>query len=392
LVQKTMDRLQATREKLDGVPKTQARIAAMQARIEEFTELVRNMCGQLAPEFVEHAPELAAERLGEQFEAAAAAQQDHEQTSDKIADKQQAVQILAGKLERLAAERQALLDAAQTTSEEAFQQVIHAAGEMQHKKRRLDELVREIAVHRGSDPREAFEQELQALDHGVLAAQVADWAARIQQLDTERTQAASAAAVAASQLKQLDTSLEAAHIADTLAGKRAALSGLVERYIPVMLAQHVLQQAIERFERENQPEMIGAVSGLLKIMTGGRYVAFERSRTDAKGILVRRADGAERLPTQLSTGTREQLYLAIRLAYVLHYCRQNEPLPVVIDDVLVNFDHERARHTLEALVEMAGTAQVLFFTCHQHMVALAREVVPGLEPIEIGRPDIAIVS
>ena len=61
----------------------------------------------------------------------------------------------------------------------------------------------------------------------------------------------------------------------------------------------------------------------------------------------------------MSTGTREQLYLAIRLAYVLHYCEQAEPLPLVMDDVLVNFDDRRKRNTLEVLLEVANKIQIL---------------------------------
>jgi len=55
----------------------------------------------------------------------------------------------------------------------------------------------------------------------------------------------------------------------------------------------------------------------------------------------------------------------------------------VMDDVLVNFDRNRTRQTLSALAEISKELQVLFFTCHPHMVELAQEVVPGLEPIAL---------
>ena len=75
----------------------------------------------------------------------------------------------------------------------------------------------------------------------------------------------------------------------------------------------------------------------------GRYIGIRR-RLDEQGRLVlAEANGKDKEPHQLSTGTREQLYLAIRLAYAQHYCRENEPLPLVMDDVLVNFDDERSR-------------------------------------------------
>ena len=121
-------------------------------------------------------------------------------------------------------------------------------------------------------------------------------------------------------------------------------------------------------------------------MTNGKYTKFDRTTGNNRGIQVRRFDGAERTPDQLSCGTREQLYLAIRLAYVLHYCRQNEPLPIVMDDVLVNFDDDRARHTLAALAEISDQVQILFFTCHPHMVKLAAEVLPGSQPLELPVP------
>ena len=77
----------------------------------------------------------------------------------------------------------------------------------------------------------------------------------------------------------------------------------------------------------------------------------------------------------MSTGTREQLYLALRLAYARHYCSYSEPLPLILDDVLVNFDAERAKATLRVLAEVGEKIQVVLLTCHPHLIALAKEVV-----------------
>ena len=80
-------------------------------------------------------------------------------------------------------------------------------------------------------------------------------------------------------------------------------------------------------------------------MTAGRFTRVERPRDDDDGpLLVHRVDDEILEPHQLSTGTREQLYLAVRLAYVLHYCGRTEALPIVMDDVLANFDDDRAAH------------------------------------------------
>ena len=78
--------------------------------------------------------------------------------------------------------------------------------------------------------------------------------------------------------------------------------------------------------------------------------------------------------------------MAIRLAYVLHYCRQTEPLPIIMDDVLVNFDAERSRATLEALRDVSREVQVVFFTCHSFFVDLVRDVFPEVEPVRLLGP------
>ncbi|MCH7753447.1 MAG: hypothetical protein IH898_15015 [Planctomycetes bacterium] len=71
---------------------------------------------------------------------------------------------------------------------------------------------------------------------------------------------------------------------------------------------------------------------------------------------------------QLSRGTREQLFLAIRLALVEEFTRQGVELPMVLDDVLVNFDAVRAQRAAEVLCDFAaGGHQLLVFTCHEHV-------------------------
>ncbi|KAJ3047094.1 hypothetical protein HK102_013003, partial [Quaeritorhiza haematococci] len=139
--------------------------------------------------------------------------------------------------------------------------------------------------------------------------------------------------------------------------------------------------AIARFEQDARPEMLRETSRIFGTMTGGRYVAVERPDDDEAPLQVRRVDGEVLEPHQLSAGSREQLYLAIRLAYVLHYCGRAESLPIVMDDVLANFDDDRSRRTLRALGEVSRKVQVLFLTCHPHVVELGREVFPLVRPI-----------
>jgi len=99
--------------------------------------------------------------------------------------------------------------------------------------------------------------------------------------------------------------------------------------------------------------------------------------------LLAEATGKHKEPSQLSGGTREQLYLAIRLAYARHYCQENEPLPLVMDDVLVNFDDERSDAALEMLIELAQDIQVIFLTCHHDTIQRICLRLPQMEPTQL---------
>jgi uncharacterized protein YhaN len=96
---------------------------------------------------------------------------------------------------------------------------------------------------------------------------------------------------------------------------------------------------------------------------------------DGTDIEVERNDGV-RLAPQLLRGTAEQLYLAMRFALIRDYAEHVDPLPVVFDDEFVKFDPQRTRDTVKAVRQLAETHQVLLFTCHPHVVAMAQEIVP----------------
>jgi len=74
----------------------------------------------------------------------------------------------------------------------------------------------------------------------------------------------------------------------------------------------------------------------------------------------------------MSEGARDQLYLALRLGTLDHWFEEHEPIPFIVDDVLLTFDDARATAALKVLAAMSERNQVLFFTHHEHLVELAK--------------------
>ncbi len=149
------------------------------------------------------------------------------------------------------------------------------------------------------------------------------------------------------------------------------------------LAKKLLLDAKSHFEQERQPGVVRHAGELFAAVTNGAYSGLSVSLEDG-AILALSRDGLPKNPeTELSRGTREQLYLALRLAYIRDHSRQAESLPVIMDDILVNFDAGRAALTANALADFAREQQILFFTCHESTAAMLRGAAPDARYLRI---------
>ena len=123
----------------------------------------------------------------------------------------------------------------------------------------------------------------------------------------------------------------------------------------------------ESYESKRQPETLKDASNYLEQLTEGKY---KRIWTKLIGeeLLVDNRD-EETIPVdKLSRGTREAVYLSLRLALVAAYARRGATIPMILDDVLVNFDGQRAQAAAEVLYDFSRNGhQILMFTCHEHM-------------------------
>ncbi|NTX37416.1 AAA family ATPase [Myxococcus sp. CA033] len=144
---------------------------------------------------------------------------------------------------------------------------------------------------------------------------------------------------------------------------RAKVAELATRYAEDKLALALLGRARRRFEEEQQPRVVQLASEHFALLTEGRYRRVFIPAGDERELRV--SDGErDWSAAQLSRGTREQLYLAFRLAVVRDFGETRGALPLIVDDVLVNFDPGRARSAIHLLARLAEHQQVIAFTCH----------------------------
>jgi len=171
-------------------------------------------------------------------------------------------------------------------------------------------------------------------------------------------------------LAAMDGSGRAAELAERMEQELALIRRLTERYAVVKLAAKILQQEIERYREEHQAPVLKLGSRYFRELTRGSFIGL-RADVDDKGepVLVGVRSGDRRLTVdKMSSGTRDQLYLALRLATLEWRLAKNEPMPFIVDDILINFDDDRSKATLAVFAELAGKNQVILFTHHRRIV------------------------
>ncbi len=152
------------------------------------------------------------------------------------------------------------------------------------------------------------------------------------------------------------------------------IESLVRRWQTLAMSSCLLEDVCATFEKERQPETLREASSFLGQLTDGKYtrvwtpLGTNRLKIDAN-------DGQSLELDLLSRGTREAVFIALRLSLASAYARRGVMLPLVLDDVLVNFDRNRALYaarTLKTFAEMGH--QVLMFTCHKHIAEIFQSI------------------
>ena len=184
------------------------------------------------------------------------------------------------------------------------------------------------------------------------------------------------------QIRQLETEAESSELRLRLSVLKEQINAAAQEWSVLTIAKAMLEETRLKYERERQPAVIQEARTFFASFTNGRYTRIfslpGENRIEVEGQTGERKD----IP-DLSRGTAEQLYLALRFGLVREFAKRAEPLPVVMDDILVNFDPDRARQACKAINELSKDQQVLLFTCHPETVELVRSEAEDCKIIEL---------
>ncbi|HKI19206.1 MAG TPA: hypothetical protein VKA15_15075, partial [Isosphaeraceae bacterium] len=223
-----------------------------------------------------------------------------------------------------------------------------------------------------------FAAEVERTDPGALEASIKELEDKLAAYEEELRRLDQTIGTKRAELARMDGSDRAAECAERIQTLLVQLQGDTARYAALKLAATVLHRGIERYREKNQGPILARASTLFAALTGGSFIRLQidddgDGRSVLKGV---RPDGRLVGTDGMSDGSHDQLYLALRLASLESWLDTHESIPFVVDDILLNFDDERATAALRELAGLSRRTQVLFFTHHRHIIDLARAELP----------------
>ena len=353
-----------------------AEVDAIEARGRAFAAAVAAQVAALAADLADRPAAGAAQELHRRATAARAAAAERDAIAAALleleTERAEAVAIVAEADEELAA-----LRAAAGAPDDA------ALVRGEQDSARAEALRAEIAAldgdlaRAGGAPADAVLTAVADLDADAAPARAAELEALAVEQRDARDEAGRALTRARDELARLERSEEAARAKQAVATLEAQIREVAERYARARLAQRIQRDAIARYRSAHEGPLLARANALFPALTCERFARLETDVDDRdEDVLIAiTADGARRRVEELSDGTREQLFLALRLAAIERHVSTAQPIPVLFDDVLLESDDDRARRILGALADLATQTQVIVLTHHRHLVGIAAETI-----------------
>ena len=347
------------------------RIAAIQKDIDEFIAMVRPLAEVhgFAVEWSDY-PKVAGvaddiiDLHGSVSEAARTrtnAEKELEEAQNELTQRQESQQGVADEIA-------ALLQSGQAEDVDNFRGRAQIFQERAALTASISGVLEQMQVISGpGDTLEEFRATLSKTDIQTIRDKVRKHEADLEEIDTRRSELDTERGAIQTRLSDLTSEEDSSRLRLERHRLSEELQGHARNWAVRTIAESLIRQAQSKFEKERQPDVIRHAERFFLDVTDGAYQAVF-SPLGSSEINVMDAAGTTKTPQQLSRGTREQLFLALRFGLILELGQRSERLPVIVDEALVNFDPTRGTRAAGSFIELSETNQVLVFTCHPQIV------------------------
>ncbi|MFZ1502197.1 MAG: AAA family ATPase [Nitrospira sp.] len=373
--------LKSRLDELDGLARQASALADAQQRKAQLQAVVDDLMTQAAQiaEFLSEGPPTVLDDFADRLRKRLAVSRQHQQEGHALIRDRTKAQDKKRRAAAAQVTEAAVLAGLCTRARGATIDQLPELEEQAAKKREIRKslaLLRRQLADASPHSEAELRSRLAGLDVLALESERERGRGEILRLEQEQESAQRAEEQTRRALEVIDASDRAALAREAMESAAARYRSAIRPWARLKLARSLLQEALNRFRERAQAPMVSAASAYFSLMTGGVY---ERLVTDERGdkpvLCAQRAGGVTIGIEQMSEGTADQLYLALRLAALELRRPSHSPMPLVLDDTLITSDDARAGHILRALARFAESSQVMLFTHHRHLLDVASQAL-----------------
>lgn len=338
-----------------------------------FEGRVKGLVAALAPDLSERPDIEAVKALSERFEQAKRVDDRVKTIADELARHERSVDEASAKMRRHQTELVRLCAQAGCETADQLEPIEASAAKKRSVAAQLRNVENDLLDGGAGLSLEQLAQEAEGVSGDTVGSTLDEVESALKDLGAKRETLAHDMGSAKAELDAMNGGDEAAHHQQLAEQALTRIKGGAQRYVRLVVARLQLLRAIERHRMRSQGPIVELATGFFRRLTGEAFSGLEvdYDESDRRVLLGKRPDGKLIGVDGMSTGTRDQLFLSLRLAAIEHYIERSEALPVIADDLLTDFDDDRASQALELLSEVSAKVQVVFFTHHTHLLRLA---------------------
>lgn len=361
----------------------EASLARLQKEIEEVENPLRNMAEEFGQPplsgksadwlsmldmFLKNAEEASRQALAKENLMASKEELENELASEEA------------NLTKLEEQEKALFQQAGVANGDEFIRLAQIKEDRKHLEKDIANIECSLASVAGNQDFSAFLRSFEGAEVDEEERKLATAKSRLAELKEKELDRAKKYGQLKGEAEALEKNAEMALARQKATSLQEASEELASKWCMYAIAGELLAKARNLFEKEKQPEVIQLASNIFREITNGQWLGMGTSLENSTLTFLRR-EGGPAEAGDLSRGAQEQAYLSLRLAFIRNRSKTCPSLPVIMDEILVNFDQTRAERAARAIADLAadesgGPQQVFYFTCQTHMVEAIRSASP----------------
>lgn len=351
------------------IDKIERDIRSYESEVSSIVEAVaRDLAGEESDEVVIALVQRLqkSEKAQENLDRAEGIIRDAREKIDELVEARQGHEDTIAQLKRLA----------QVKDDDALREAVVASNSRRKLETYIEQLEQAIEANGDSKSLEELRDEAADADLDAVIAEAQSLTEELEALEQQMLDKRAALTDAQAAFDAIGVESDAAAAESARQQAIAEMEYVAERFVRVATAHALLQWSIDRFRLKNQKPMLDRASALFKLVTGGSFerVVIEYDGDDSV-LAGRRPSGEITSIGGMSSGARDQLYMALRLAAIEDYAERATAMPFVGDDLFIQHDKKRTANALKALHELSKRCQVILFSLDEAFVEVARGVL-----------------